>query len=85
VGHANHNDCDNNNDNDNRNDNNITQTPTSDRITVTMGGIEVNKTVIAPNKLIDKLDKAAARGSVLKSKAVAIADEFAPNVTPRVT
>jgi hypothetical protein len=68
----------------NRNDNNI-QNPTNDRITVTMGGIEVNKTVIAPNKLIDKLDRAAARGSVFKSKAVAIADEFAPNVTPRVT
>jgi hypothetical protein len=49
------------------------------------GGIEVRATVIVPKRLIDKLDKAAARGSDTSRRAVAIAEEFPPNVTPRVT
>jgi hypothetical protein len=38
-----------------------------------------------PNKLILKLDNAAALGSDTSKSAVAIAEEFPPNVTPRVT
>ena len=49
-----------------------------------IGGTEVKATVMMPNKDIDKLDSAAALGSETSSKAVAIADEFAPRVTPRV-
>lgn len=52
---------------------------------LTMGGIDVNKTVTVPNKLIDKLDSAAARGSVRRSTAVATALELTPKVTPLVT
>jgi hypothetical protein len=51
----------------------------------TIGGTEVNANVMIPNKLIERLDRAAARGSETKSSAVAIADEFPPNVTPLVT
>lgn len=50
-----------------------------------IGGIDVNNTVTVPKRLIDKLDKAAARGSVLNSKAVAMALELTPSVTPLVT
>lgn len=53
-------------------------------MTLAMGGMDVNKTVMVPNKLIDKLDSAAARGSVRKRRAVAMAEELAPSVTPRV-
>lgn len=53
-------------------------------MTLAIGGIDVNKTVMVPNKLMDRLDSAAARGSVRRSKAVAMADELAPSVTPRV-
>jgi hypothetical protein len=49
-----------------------------------MDGIDVNPTVIVPNSPIAKLEKAAARGSVTSNRAVAIADEFPPIVTPRV-
>lgn len=61
------------------------QTPTSDLTAFAIGGIEVNSTVIVPNRLIERLDSAAALGSVRSSKAVATADELAPSVTPRVT
>lgn len=44
----------------------------------------MNATVIVPNKLMDRLEKAAARGSDMSSSAVAIADELPPRVTPRV-
>jgi len=44
----------------------------------------VRATVIVPNKPMLKLEKAAALGSVVKSSAVATADEFAPSATPRV-
>lgn len=47
-------------------------------------GTEVIATVIVPNKPIARLENAAARGSVTRSKAVAKADEFPPSVTPRV-
>jgi hypothetical protein len=50
-----------------------------------MGGTDVNANVIIPNKLMDKLESAAARGSDNNRSAVAIALEFPPNVTPRVT
>jgi hypothetical protein len=51
----------------------------------TIGGTEVNANVIIPNKLMDKLDNAAARGSDTNRRAVAMADELAPNATPLVT
>jgi hypothetical protein len=38
-----------------------------------------------PNKLILKLESAAALGSETRSSAVAIAEEFAPKATPLVT
>lgn len=50
-----------------------------------MGGTEVKTTVMMPNKLIDRLDSAAARGSDSSNNAVAIALEFPPSVTPLVT
>lgn len=59
--------------------------PTSTLTAFAIGGIDVNNTVMVPNKLIDKLDSAAALGSDRNSRAVATADEFAPSVTPRVT
>ena len=48
-------------------------------------GIDVNRTVIVPKRLIERLERAAARGSVRKSKAVPMAEELAPSVTPLVT
>lgn len=62
-----------------------TYRPTSDLTAFAIGGIDVNKTVMVPNRLIDKLDSAAARGSVLRRRAVATAEELAPSVTPLVT
>lgn len=50
----------------------------------TSGGTLVKATVIVPKSPILKLEKAAARGSVVRSNAVATAEEFAPRVTPRV-
>lgn len=54
-------------------------------IDLTSGGTEVSATVIVPNRLIDRLESAAARGSVTNNSAVAIADELPPKVTPLVT
>lgn len=59
--------------------------PTRDLTAFAIGGIEVNNTVIVPNRLIERLDSAAALGSVRSSSAVATAEELAPSVTPRVT
>ncbi len=59
--------------------------PTNDRTRVAAGGIEVNSTVTVPNSVMDRLDSAAARGSVLSSSAVAMALELTPSVTPLVT
>jgi hypothetical protein len=58
---------------------------TKESIAFTIGGTEVKAKVIMPNKLILRLDKAAALGSDTSNSAVAIAEEFPPNVTPRVT
>jgi hypothetical protein len=58
---------------------------TKESIAFTIGGTEVKAKVMMPNKLILKLDKAAALGSDTSNSAVAIAEEFPPNVTPRVT
>lgn len=58
--------------------------PTRPRMMWTRGGTEVRATVIVPSNPMLKLEKAAARGSVVKSSAVATADEFAPSVIPRV-
>ena len=59
--------------------------PTRARTTLTTGGTDVNATKTVPNRLIERLDSAAALGSELSSNAVAMADELPPKVTPRVT
>jgi hypothetical protein len=51
----------------------------------TIGGIDVKSTVMVPKRLMLRIERAAARGSVRRSSAVAMADELAPRVTPRVT
>ena len=51
----------------------------------TITGTDVNARVMIPNKVILRLDSAAARGSETSNTAVAIAEEFPPRVTPRVT
>lgn len=59
-------------------------TPARAATTLTTGGIDVNNTVMVPNKLILRLEKAAARGSVFSSSAVPTALELLPSVMPRV-
>lgn len=59
--------------------------PTRDCITAVIGGIDVNKTVTVPNRLMARIESAAARGSVRRRSADAMAEELAPSVTPRVT
>jgi hypothetical protein len=59
--------------------------PTKDLTAAATGGIEVKSTVTVPKRIIDKLESAAARGSVLSSSAVAMALELMPRVMPRVT
>lgn len=51
---------------------------------LTTGGTDVNATVTVPKILMDRLENAAARGSEKRRRAVAMAEEFAPRVTPRV-
>jgi hypothetical protein len=63
----------------------INHKSTKESIALTIGGTEVSAKVIIPNKLIERLDRAAALGSETSNSAVAIADEFAPSVTPLVT
>ena len=58
---------------------------TKESIASTIGGTEVNARVMIPKRLMLRLDNAAARGSVTNRRAVAIAEEFPPNVTPLVT
>jgi hypothetical protein len=58
---------------------------TKESMAFTIGGTEVSANVIIPNKLMLRLDSAAALGSETSSSAVAIAEEFAPKVTPLVT
>jgi hypothetical protein len=52
---------------------------------LTIGGTDVNANVMMPNKLILRLDRAAALGSDKSRSAVAMAEELAPRVTPLVT
>jgi hypothetical protein len=40
--------------------------------------------VTVPKRLMDKLENAAARGPETRRRAVAMAEEFAPRVTPRI-
>jgi hypothetical protein len=63
----------------------IAYKPTNARTISRNTGKDVKSTVMVPNRLMVRLDSAAARGSVLSSKTVAIADAFAPSVTPRLT
>jgi hypothetical protein len=58
--------------------------PTRPRVMWTSGGTLVRATVIVPSSPILRLEKAAARGSVVKSNAVATAELLAPKVIPRV-
>jgi len=58
---------------------------TKESIALTITGTEVNARVMIPNKLILRLDKAAALGSDCSKTAVAMADEEPPSVTPLVT
>jgi hypothetical protein len=58
---------------------------TKESIAFTITGTDVKAKVMIPNKLILRLDRAAARGSETNKTAVAIAEEFPPNVTPLVT
>lgn len=58
---------------------------TKESIARTIGGTVVNARVIIPNRLIERLLSAAALGSATNKSAVAMADEFAPRVTPLVT
>jgi hypothetical protein len=58
---------------------------TNESIALTIAGTEVKAKVMIPNKLMLRLDSAAARGSETSKTAVAIAEEFPPNVTPLVT
>jgi hypothetical protein len=50
-----------------------------------MTGTEVNASVMIPNKLMLRLDRAAALGSDCNRTAVTIAEELPPSVTPLVT
>jgi hypothetical protein len=50
-----------------------------------MTGTDVKANVIMPNRLILRLDSAAALGSDTSKTAVAIAEELPPRVTPLVT
>lgn len=61
------------------------QRPTIDLTISLIAGTAVNRTVIVPKRLMDRMESAAARGSDCRSRAVAMADEFAPRVTPLVT
>ena len=58
---------------------------TNKSIAFTIGGTDVKARVIMPNRLMLRLDNAAALGSVPSKSAVAIAEELPPRVTPRVT
>lgn len=51
---------------------------------LTIGGTDVNAIVTVPKRLMDRLENATARGPETSRRAVAMAEEFAPRVTPRV-
>jgi len=58
---------------------------TKESIALTITGTEVKASVMMPNKLMLRLDKAAALGSDCNKTAVAMAEEEPPSVTPLVT
>jgi len=59
--------------------------PTNESMALTITGTDVKAIVIIPNKLMLKLERAAALGSFTSKTAVAIAEELPPSVTPLVT
>ena len=59
--------------------------PTRERMIAATGGMDVNSTVTVPKRLMERLERAAARGSVRRRTAVAMALELTPRVTPLVT
>jgi hypothetical protein len=59
--------------------------PTIALITVAMGGMDVKRTVTVPNKIMERLERAAALGSVRRRRAVAMALELTPSVMPLAT
>jgi len=63
----------------------LNHNPTSAAIALTIGGTLVSASVMMPKRLMLRLLSAAARGSLTRRRAVAIAEEFPPNVTPLVT
>jgi hypothetical protein len=50
-----------------------------------MGGMDVKRTVTVPNKIMERLERAAALGSVRRRRAVAMALELTPSVMPLAT
>jgi len=50
----------------------------------TIGGTGVNAIVTVPKRLVDRLENVTARGPETSRRAAAMAEEFAPRVTPRV-
>lgn len=58
--------------------------PTKPATILTIGGTDINATVTVPKRLMDRLENAAARESETRRRALAMAEEFAPRVTPRV-
>jgi hypothetical protein len=59
--------------------------PTNESIALTITGTDVKASVMIPNKLILRLDRAAALGSDCSKTAVAMAEEEPPSVIPLVT
>ena len=58
--------------------------PTKPATILAVGGTNVNATVTVPKRLMDRLENAAVRGSDTRRRAVAVTEEFAPRVIPRV-
>ena len=58
--------------------------PTKPATNLTIGGTDINSTVTVPKRLMYRFENAAARETETKRMAVAMAEEFAPRVTPRV-
>ena len=58
--------------------------PTKPATILTISGTDINATVTVPKGLMDRLENAAAREPETRRRVVAMAEEFAPRVTPRV-
>ena len=58
--------------------------PTKPAKILTISGTDINATVTVPKGLMDRLENAAAREPETRRRVVAMAEEFAPRVTPRV-